>query len=311
MFPLTFKWKKQGNLPYAANFEDLCIISGKVYISRSSVEGILVYDPDTDKWVTLSTFTKEHGIVFLNGKLTLVSGVLKESTTWTDKFTSKIRVWDSDSKQWTECYPRMPMGRKSPGCASYLHYLINVGGHFEGKIQSTTSVEILDTKSRQWFKAPPMPYNGERIQSVIIGTSLYLLFTWQGNTTLSKRLLRVSLPTLISHTLQGKNDDTSIWEKMPDVPLYHTTLFSIGNMLLTAGGTRSSFTYKPSADINLFNPHTNEWVKIGELPESRLSCACTVLPSGKLLVAGGQGKDVLNTVYTAIIAGSYFEPAHF
>ncbi len=55
--------------------------------------------------------------------------------------------------------------------------------------------------------------------------------------THSKSLLRVSLPTLISHTLQGRNRDTSIWEKMPDVPFYVTTLFSIGNMLLTAGGT--------------------------------------------------------------------------
>ena len=124
-----------------------------------------------------------------------------------------------------------------------------------------------------------------------------------------KYLLRVSLPTLISHTLQGKNHDTSIWEKTPEVPHYSTTLFSVGNMLLTAGGDCGTFlNYKPSADIHLFNPHLNQWLKIGELPEPRFSCACTLLPSGKLLVAGGKDgpNHVLPTVYTATIAGSYF-----
>ena len=111
---------------------------------------------------------------------------------------------------------------------------------------------------------------------------------------------------------------------MPDVPLYRTAFFSIGNMLLTAGGSHGGSVSllasamhikntKLSADIHLFNPHTNQWVKIGELPESRMWCACTVLPSGKLLVAGGEGVrrfevNYLSTVYTAVITGSYFEP---
>ena len=310
MFPLTFKWKKQSDLPYAANFENLCVISGKVYISRYTVPDILVYIPDTDTWVTLPTPTKQHGIVSLNGKLTLVSGLLRESSSWNDIYTSKIHVWDSDSKQWTEPYPPIPMARKEVGCASYLHYLIIAGGHIDRKFKSITSVEILDTRSGQWFKAPPMPCNGMCIQSIIIGESLYFLFTWQGVATHSKHLLRVSLPTLISHTLQGKNCDTSIWEKMPDVLLNCTALFSIGNMLLTAGGGRGSLSVKPSADINLFNPNMNQWLKIGELPEPRFLCACTVLPLGKLLVAGGEANGFLNTVYTATIAGSYFEPAH-
>ena len=221
----------------------------------------------------------------------------------------------------------MPMGRTDPGCASYQHYLIVAGGDTDKEIQSLTSVEILDTRSGQWFKAPPMMYNGKLIQSVIIGKILYFLFNFRGIVTSSKSLLRVSLPTLISHTLQGKNRDTSIWEKLPDVLFYRTTLFSIGNMLLTAGGGHGGSVSlvltaiymkrdRPSADIHLFNPHTNQWLKMGELPESRMSCTCTVLPSGKLLVAGEgvvrvNAEKQLSTVYTATIAGSYFEPTHF
>ena len=127
----------------------------------------------------------------------------KEATSTLECFRV-IQVWDSKIKQWTKPYPPMPIGRSYPGCASYQHYLIVAGGNIEGLIQTTTSVDILDTKSGQWFKAPPMMYNGTNIQSVIIGQSLYLLITLRGMTTSSKSLLRVSLPILISRTLQGK-----------------------------------------------------------------------------------------------------------
>ena len=326
VFPLTFKWEKRSDLPYGAEVVSVCIINGKVYINANE-KNILEYTPETDTWVELPTpTTKEYGMLSHNGKLTLVGGLLKEADF---KHPPVIQVWDDDIKQWTEPYPQMPMGRRDLGCASYQHYLIVAGGTKDEQLQSTTSVEILDTKSGRWFKAPSMKYNGTDIQSVIIGQSLYFFFSLRGILTYSKSLLRVSLPTLISHTLQGKNRDTSIWEKMPDVPLYQTTLFSIGNMLPTAGGSHDGTVstmasalhikknIKPSPDIHLFNPHTNQWLKIGEFPESRMACACTVLPSGKLLVAGGAVSvsgtkaGTLYTVYTASITGSYFDPSHF
>lgn len=320
-FPLTFKWEKQNDFPYGTRIENICIINGKVCITGRCI--IFEYTPETDTWVKLPTPTEDHGMVSLNGKLTLVGGVKKGFN------SHEIQVWDSDSKQWTQPYPSMPMARRLPGCATYQHYLVIAGGFVEpGQFQSsTTSVEILDTKSGQWYKAPPMMYNGAHIQSVLIGQSLYFQLRYRGMATASKSLLRVSLPTLISHAMQGNNRDTSIWEKMPDVPFYWTTLFLIGNMLLAAGGNPSGtvgavlsvFHIKSNesiADIYLFNPHTNQWLKIGELPERGMWCACTVLPSGKLLVAGGEDVTkmdfgMLSTVYTATISGSYFEPPHY
>ena len=286
-----------------------------MYISVGGSD-IYEYTPDTGTWMRLSAPVKAFGMVSLNGKLTIVGGEM------TGTYSRVIRVWDGDSKQWTEPYPQMPMGRSGLGCTSYQHYLIILGGETaERPGQSTTSVEIFDTKSMQWFKAPPMRYDGKWVQPVMIGQTLYIFQPDRGIATSSKSLLKVSLLTLISHTLQGKNHDASIWEKMPDVPLYHTTLFSIGNMLLTAGGTSGgTISYILSAriknDIHLFNPHANQWLKIGELPEPRMVCACTVLPSGKLLVAGGEGDmvsiggNLLSKVYTATISGSYFEPTH-
>ena len=185
-----------------------------MYINNGG--NIYEYTPETDTWVRLHIQTpiEDFGVVSLNGKLTLVGG--RQGLI----YSRVIKVWDSDSKQWTEPYPPMPMGRSGLGCSSYQHYLIIAGGETRERAgQSTTLVEILDTKTKQWFKAPPMRCDGKTVQSVVIGQTLYLLLSLHNVLTSSKSLLSVSLPNLISHTLQGKNRDTSIWEKIPDVPV--------------------------------------------------------------------------------------------
>ena len=303
-------------MPYATKSDNLCTVDGKVYISDYQRPGILEYTPETDTWEDLPTPTRAHGMVSHNGKLTLVGGLTNESS-----YSSKIRVWDSDSKQWTEPYPPMTSEQIKMECASYLHYLIIAGGK-KTAFEITRSVEILDTKSGLWFEVPTLLYNTRRYitSMTMIGESLCASFThpdpFKRIMGTKDQLWKVSLPTLISHILQGKDHDTSIWEKIPERigMIKCRTVFSIGNMLLTVGGySEGFFAPRPYADIYLFNPHTNEWVKIGELPEPRYSCACTLLPSGKLLVAGGQGdyNSLLPTVYTATISGSYFEPVHF
>ena len=168
-------------MPCGTTLDNSCIVNGTVYFDYFE------YTPDTDMWVILPIPTHNHGLVSLNGKLTVVGGQLDES----NEYSRVIRVLDSDTKQWTEPYPPMIMGRECPACASYQHYLIVAGGTLEGQLQSTASVEILDTRTGQWFKAPPMMYNGSSIRSVIIGQTLYVLFSVRGAFTNSKSLLRV------------------------------------------------------------------------------------------------------------------------
>ena len=110
-----------------------------------------MYDPDTDTWVDLPTPNKGHGMVSLNGKLTLVGGlrVAASKLLRSQMYITQIHVLDSESQQWTEPYPPMAVGQRQMGCASYLHYLIIAGGDTSDKANATTSVDILDTKSGQ------------------------------------------------------------------------------------------------------------------------------------------------------------------
>ena len=59
-------------------------------------------------------------------------------------------------------------------------------------------------------------------------------------------------------------------------------------MLLTVGGSTNSDCSDPDPTtiVQLYNPTSNEWTNIGDLPQAVYNCYCTVL-SGELLVLGG------------------------
>ena len=269
---------------------------------------VFKYSPENDTWKELLS-PVDHGAVLLNGQVALAGRM---------EYSRVIRMWDNELEELTEerksdSYPPLPVGREAFGCALYQHYLIVAGGRVSTEpLVSSKSVDILDTQDKKWYKAPPMPHGGQHLQSIIIGQSLYFNVIFSGMSSSCKSVFRVSLPTLVSHAIEGKSQDSSIWERLPDVPHYGTTLFSVGNMLLAAGGRSSGVVrsmlsignVNPSADINLYNPHTKEWVKVAELPEAVSQCICTTLPSGRLLVAGGSSSVLkrLLSVYTANVS---------
>ena len=284
------------------------VLNGEVYLEGYSDTNVIhQYTPARDTWAEFQKpLMLTSGIAALNGKLILVG-------------SDGVMTWNSETHEWIYSYPTVPIKRSYSGVVSYKSYIIVAGGSPDDSlIQSTTTVDVLDTDSEKWYKDPPMPYNGWEITSVVIGQHLYLQFGTRGSLTMSKSILKVSLPTLISHTFAGKNRDTSIWEKLPDVPFYNSTLFSIGNMLLSAGGTRTGTartivsamiqSYKIVSDICLFNPHTDQWVKVGDLPEPWFDCRCIAYSPGSLLFVGGHvgmNKPTL-AVHTATISRFHF-----
>ena len=44
--------------------------------------------------------------------------------------------------------------------------------------------------------------------------------------------------------------------------------------------------------ISIYQPESEQWTKVGDLPNARQYCSCVVLPSGELLVAGGDERYV-------------------
>jgi hypothetical protein len=300
---------------HGMEFGTAVVVEGLVYCR--SKDAVCRYDPATGTWIALPDVPVTlFSITSLNGQLVAVGGLDGGSRITTKAKT--IYAWNGDSTSWKWTAlpgnPSLLSGVSRPGCGSYEHYLIVAGGY--GSRLFSSSVAILDTKEGIWYSASPLPETGDIVGTVTIGKNLYLLFSQKGLVKPTRVILAASMKTLTTQAKSGKNEGSSIWKKLPDIPdCVMTGIFSIGkNMLLTITVGEGLFQgiidvlprYVASADIHIFNPYTKQWMKVGELPEVMVRCACTMLPSGRLLVAGGStgvriGLKLVSSVYTAKI----------
>jgi N-acetylneuraminic acid mutarotase len=78
----------------------------------------------------------------------------------------------------------------------------------------------------------------------------------------------------------------------------HTaTLLRNGKVLAVAGGTAAGNLVTFVSSAELYDPETGNWTATGETIEARYTHTATLLPSGKVLVAGGNGASTSAEVY--------------
>ncbi len=149
----------------------------------------------------------------------------------------------------------------------------------------TSSVEVLNVASRKWYIAQSLPYPRASLKSALIGNTLYLMGGFDPTVRATKTVHHVDLNELIAKALSNL-DTPTLWQTLQEVPLKYSAPLSIGRSLLAVGGADDRFYQSPW--IHLYQPDTRRWVIVGYLqPTARFCCTCSVLPSGEVIVAGG------------------------
>ena len=77
------------------------------------------------------------------------------------------------------------------------------------------------------------------------------------------------------------------WHTVPDAPLEYSTAIAVHGSLLAVGGSHGG---QRSSAIHVYDQEKNAWDKVGDLPTEREDCACCLLLSGEILVAGGEDR---------------------
>ena len=289
--PLKLKWKKGKYMPFGMSSPTQAVmIGGNIYVggggSFKNNQTVIVYTFHTRSWRTLPPYDCEwFGMAAVNNQLVLVGG----SHPPTYKKANVLRVWNETSQTWTHPFPVLPTPRSQASVISYHKWLIVAGGDGGGGLY-TTRVEILDTSSRQWYEAAPLPNACTGMSSAINGNMWYLSRGFSSPIKANKHVSSICLDELISQAVSQSAVATSPstpspWQTLPDTPLEHSTVLVLNRTLLAVGGLRSSA-------IHVYRPMNSSWVKVGDMPTKRLQCACIVLPSGEIFVAGGySGSD--------------------
>lgn len=226
----------------------------------------------------------------VNGELVMIGGMDPASKTMTDT----MGVWDEVSQHWMYPYHPMPSACARPAVVVYNHYLIVAGGGGDDGA-FLTQVQILDARTKDWCNSAPLPEGCKQMTSAVVGDVWYLT----GGLTLSGRnqvVFTASLPALISGavsspsaTVAHSSHTDNVWSTLTDAPLMYSHALSLRESLLVLGGRDHNADLRRSSAIYYYQHSTWSWVKVGDLPSKRCFCACYVLPSGQVLVAGGGG----------------------
>ena len=271
------------------DYPQVVVFKGKVYIgggnasSNRERQTVIVYDPQQDSFDTLPPYTCMYfSLAIVNNQLVLVGG----RDVQTGKNTNKLAVWNEESRKWTHPLPPMTTACSSPSVTSHNNrWLVVMAGYGDGTYLSR--VEILDTtESGQWYHAAPLPQTCSCVSTVTIGNTCYLLGGFSGGVVASKKVFCVNLDDLISQALSqpagaSAPPTPSPWMTLTDTPEARSTAFSFNGSLLSVGGSGGSTA------IYHYQPSSKNWIKAGELPAGQSRCACTVLPSWEVFVAGG------------------------
>ena len=214
-----------------------------------------------------------------NGQLVLAGGSFRGGGgTGGGGHKDKIAVWDSGRGEWAHPYPPMPTGRPLSAAVGYQNYLIVACGFMD-----RDTVEVLDSSSGRWYSAQPLPMGGHTMSSVVVGDRWYVSsFYWKDR---KRHIFWAHLPTLISSATSAAHANAaSIWQELPTPPVDWPTLLALQGQLLLVGGRGCV------QKLHRYDPEARQWRECGQLPVGMACPSCAVLPSGELMVTGGQVK---------------------
>ena len=271
-------------MEYAMTYYPHCVVLERsVYVGGGLTVGdgeyyIQVFNMKTQNWSRLPRYRYVwFAMTVINHHLTLVGGWRAGG----QEVTNQLAVYKPSSQHWTFPYSPMPTPRYFPAVLMYDIWLLVAGGYGASYTELAT-VELFNTSTNQWLATSSLPTPCGLLTSAIVDNYGYLVME-------SKQVFRVSLPDIVSQTVnQSTSKSPALWCRLPDTPLRCSTAISLRGYLLAVGGSHDS----TRTDIHLYQPESEQWTKIGDLPNARYYCSCVVLPSGELLVAGGGESSV-------------------
>ena len=279
-YNLQLKRKKTIKMPIGVYMAQTAVVGGKVYIKSGggwlALDTMLEYTIKGGQWNwKMETPVQSFGMAVVNDQLIITGGAEIGGSP-----TNQVWVLDSLTNTWIQPFPAMPTARSGSSAVGYKRWVLVVGGYGE------KCVEVLDTRSKQWFVASPLPSAAVRPSLTVIQDTLYVVW--------GKSAVSVSIPMLISDTMsrsQGSVSPNELrpteWQLLPHPPTYEylPTITSFHGYLLAVG----------SSTIDVYLPHTERWLTVAQLPTQRWGCTCVILPeTEELMVIGGQE---VNTSY--------------
>ena len=300
--PLKLSWRRGPDMPFVmSGYVQSVVVEGTVYVGGGDAGYgsdndyiVMTYDISTGKWATLPPYrARAFAMTAINNQLVLVGGKEQDYNQ-----IKVLGVWDSNIKQWTHPYTEMLTARTSCSAVVYKEWLVVAGGYrFPGTYLS--SVEIMNTNTKQWYAGPPTPTLWSCMRTAVVGDKCYFMGGLISRDSKDK-VYTVSLSALTSGltSKEPRINKSPMWNEISGLKLIYSTPLSISGSLIAVGGAKDS---NKSTSIHLYQPDTVKWVKVGDLPTPRWDCISAMITDKEMLVSGGEGGLTLKSTYIALL----------
>ena len=294
----TFTLGKPPAAPFFIKAGSCAVIEYKTYFRSAGSQSVCKYDALSKMWST----TPKHPLygftlVCVDGTLVSVGGFAREE--------SSSSLYSLIDKKWTEDLPAMPIKRDRPTAVYANNHLVVAGG-CDSQNESLKTVNILDVRTKQWYKASSLPFPVYHASATLCGDDLYLtagdgqtdskactVMTCSLNTLAqSKRPLSVGARFKKAFTASSP---TGVWQTATNLPVRQSHLVNVNDQLFAIGGIDARAHHTKC--IYRYNHSTEKWDIMREIEMSiaRSSCLAAVLMNNNVLIVGGSNvptKDV-------------------
>ena len=224
----------------------------------------------------------------IDSVLVLIAGWEASSGT----VTNMVSSWTGQG--WEQNIPALPTKRFRPGVMTYDTYVIVAGGLAEDNQTILSSIDVLDTTTRQW-QTPAnlqLPRPMFFMQMTVCATHMYVAsagiaydaYDATNAVTPSNSVWQLPVSTLIK-VLETEDRNSLQWAETAPTPFYQFALLQSTAHPLAIGG--DDVSYKPTPNIAVYDPRSNKWSTVGQLLEPRVRCAVVSLSRDTFMVCGG------------------------
>ena len=250
------------------------------YFSSDAGHDVFAYDSLKDDWSELPECPQSNfGLAVVNNLLTAVGGM---SGGW---YTNHISSFSGG--KWVVVFPPMPTKRCRADVISAQNYLIAAGGRGGWGVGGVLStVEVMDMNTLEWHTAASLPEPVRNMTATVCGGRLYLLGGFVTNYYASHAVFTCTLDSLIRscHQTPPHTSEASVWQRVADVPVRNSTCTTLNGRVLAVGGRGSH--YNPTAAVHMYNPDSDSWLVLGNMPTARYLCLVVGLRDCIIAVGG-------------------------
>ena len=274
---VRLSWRDGGKAPLEM-IRGAAVVDGNMAYFMNFDGEVCSYNVSSKKWSILPKCPyRNSSLAVICGQVTTIGGCKGLGNK--DTYTNKLLCLPG----YKEIFPAMPTKRRDTTAVTSKEHLIVAGGAIGVlDIDMLNTVEVMDTKSLVWSTVASLPHPYSEASGTICGDQLYMLGGWddQGKT---KSVLTCSLTELLQSS--SSSSSSSIWHRVADAPAYHSTCVAISGEPLIIGGLYEH--WKSSSAICKYNPTTNSWNLISNVPTARYYSLVAVLSTNEMMVFGG------------------------